>query len=73
MKRYNEAVAQAAPADERANLIAEIETAWQAKHPRTDIGDALLVRFGKNKLEMLSIDFLERVQVALKFNGVAPR
>ena len=65
MKRYNEAVALAAPADERATLIADIKTTWQRKHPRKDLAGALLHRFGKSHLEMLSVNFLQRIQVAL--------
>ena len=65
VKRYNEALTLAAPADERAALIAEMQTTWTAKHPHTALTDALLHRFGKSHLEMLSVDFLQRVQVAL--------
>jgi len=68
MIRYTERL-QAAPiakaADDRANLITDIKTAWTRKHPHTSLGDALMARFGVNNPAMLNTEFLRRVQVAL--------
>jgi len=48
----------------RANLIAEIENIWP-RVESTPLADALMSRFGKNKLEMLDTDMLRRVRLAI--------
>jgi hypothetical protein len=58
--------ASACPQVERAALIASIEATWSRKHQHEHLADALISRFGCNKLEMLNIDFLRRIQVALE-------
>jgi hypothetical protein len=69
INRYNDALnalAPTNPADERAELIADIKAVWSRKHQHEYLADALMFRFGCNKLEMLNDDFLRRIQVALE-------
>jgi hypothetical protein len=54
------------PKGERAELIADIKAVWSRKHQHEHLADALMSRFSCNKLEMLDIDFLRRIQVALE-------
>lgn len=56
----------ACPQGECAALIANIKATWSRKNPHEHLVDALMSRFGCNKLEMLNLDFLRRIQVALE-------
>ena len=53
---------ETAPAVSRASLIADIKAAWPKD---VNLADELMRRFKKNRLEMLSIDFLMAVKAAI--------
>jgi len=67
MQRYTErlhaAPALAKSADERADLIADINRAWPTTWPPLAV--ELMARFRKNRLEMLDTDILRRVRLAI--------
>jgi hypothetical protein len=65
IEMYNQAANQTAPTGRCADLIETINATWTSKHPRQPIADALMARFRCNQFEMLSIDFLARIQEAL--------
>jgi hypothetical protein len=52
-------------ASSREDLIAEIENIWLRFAPGLPIGVELLARFGKSKLQMLDMDMLRRVRLAI--------
>jgi hypothetical protein len=62
---YNEAEAADEAAPSRSEIIADIEKIWRAKFPTVNLADELMARFRRNKLEMLSIDFLMAVRAAI--------
>lgn len=53
------------PADERAELIADIKRLWPAFAPGLPLATELMARFGKNRLEYLDDDMLRRVRLAI--------
>ena len=63
IEMYNEAVAKAAsaPANERADLIADITATWQQRFPGESLADNLMARFKVNALSFLNTDFLRCV------------
>jgi hypothetical protein len=52
-------------ASSRENLIAEIENIWPRVAPQLPLATELLARFGKSKLQMLDMDMLRRVRLAI--------
>ena len=55
----------APPADERAELIADIKATWSRRFPGESLADNLMARFRCNALSMLNTDFLRRVLAAI--------
>lgn len=49
----------------RENLIAEIKNIFPRACPGVNLADALMTRFRKNQLEMLDVDTLRRVRLAI--------
>jgi predicted nucleic acid-binding Zn finger protein len=58
-----EAAPVAAPV--RADIIADIRAAWSRRFPGESLADELMRRFRRNQLDMLSIDFLTAIRVAI--------
>src|SRR5262249_38347490 len=66
LEMYNEDKASrdalsSAPADERAELIADITATWLRRFPGESLSDNLMARFKVNALGFLNTDFLRRV------------
>src|SRR5215510_12363699 len=55
----------APPADEHAELIADIKATWSRRFPVESLSDNLMARFRCNALSMLNTDFLGRVLAAI--------
>ena len=51
----------APPADERAELIADIKATWSRRFPGESLADNLMSRFRVNTLALLNVDFLRRI------------
>jgi hypothetical protein len=60
IKRYNEKTAT--PATSRESLIESIKSNWPAD---VNLADELMRRFKRNRLEMLSTDFLQAIHAIL--------
>src|SRR5262245_18413532 len=55
-----------APAPSRADIIADIKARWPVACPGVHLADALMYRFKRNQLEMLSVDFLTAIRAAIE-------
>jgi len=51
--------------DSRAEVITDIKSRWSSRFPGESLADELMRRFRRNKLEMLSMDFLTAIRAAI--------
>jgi len=65
VQSMRKASAVLAPADERAELIADIKATWSRRFPGESLADNLMARFKVNALSFLNTDFLRRVLAAI--------
>ena len=49
----------------RADIITDIKSRWSSRFPGESLADELMRRFRRNKLEMLSMDFLTAIRAAI--------